>query len=145
MKDGTIVHDRNLDFAFAEIMRNVTYVAKFMKGDEYLYDAMMFAGYNGVMTGIKKGAFSISLNERKPSWRTSPLELIKNFASLFAGYKQNTKLIRDTLETCQNFDCAFKALSEEYVIAPSYFIVAGLKNNEGAVITRDRFTIANMD
>ena len=27
MKDGTVVHDRNLDFAFAAKMRNITYVA----------------------------------------------------------------------------------------------------------------------
>jgi N-acylethanolamine-hydrolysing acid amidase len=33
MQDGTIIHDRNLDFAFADVMRNVTYLAKFMKGD----------------------------------------------------------------------------------------------------------------
>jgi hypothetical protein len=105
----------------------------------------MFAGYNGVMTGIRKGAFSISLNERKPSWRTDPIELIKNLASLFAGYQQNTKLIRDTLETCTSYDCAYKALTESYIIAPSYFIVAGLKGNEGAVITRDRFAVAHLD
>lgn len=145
MADGTIVHDRNLDFAFADVMRNITYIAKFTKGDEYLFDATMFAGYNGVMTGIRKGAFSISINERKPSWRSDPVELIKNLASLYAGYKQNTKLIRDTLTNCKDFACAFDDLSNVEVIAPSYFIVAGLKDNEGAVITRDRFSVAHLD
>jgi hypothetical protein len=86
MKNGTIVHDRNLDFAFSPVMRNITYIGRFMDGDKYLFDGVMFAGYNGVMTGMRKGQFSISINERKPSWRSDPLELIKNFASLFAGY-----------------------------------------------------------
>jgi N-acylethanolamine-hydrolysing acid amidase len=111
MKNGTIVHDRNLDFAFSPVMRNITYIGRFMDGDKYLFDGVMFGGYNGVMTGMRKGQFSISINERKPSWRSDPLELIKNFASLFAGYQQNTKLIRDTLTTCSSYDCAFKHLS----------------------------------
>lgn len=65
--------------------------------------------------------------------------------SLFAGYQQNTKLIRDTLAECKDYDCAFKRLRDTPVIAPSYFIVAGLGPNEGAVITRDRFSVANLD
>ena len=105
----------------------------------------MFSAYNGVMTGTRQGAYSISINERKPSWRTNIIELLKNFASLFAGYQQNTKLIRDTLTTCKNYDCAYKQLHDTPVIAPSYFIVAGLNSNEGAVITRDRFSVANLD
>jgi site-specific DNA-adenine methylase len=85
----------------------------------------MFAGYNGIMTGTKKGHFSISINTRKPSWRSDPIELIKNFGMLFAGYYQNTKLIRDTLTTCKDFDCAFTNLKETTIIAPSYYIIAG--------------------
>ena len=96
-----------MDFAFAPLMRNITYIGRFYRGDEYLFEATMFSGYNGIMTGTRQGAFSISINERKPSWRTNIFELFKNFASLFAGYKQNTKLIRDTLTTCKSFDCAY--------------------------------------
>lgn len=145
MKDGTIIHDRNLDFAFAPEMRNITYQGVFYQGDEYLFDSTIFAGYNGVMTGTRKGAYSISINERKPSWRTDILALIKNMASLFAGYHQNTKLIRDILQTCKTYDCAYQQLHDTPVIAPSYMIVAGLKENEGAVITRDRFSVAHVD
>ena len=39
LKDQTIVHDRNLDFPFAPEMRNVTYIGKFYKGNEYLFDS----------------------------------------------------------------------------------------------------------
>ena len=97
------------------------------------------------MTGTKKGAFSISINERKPSWRSDIISLAKNFATLFAGYQQNTKLIRDTLAHCNNYDCAFKKLHDTTIIAPCYYIIAGLKENEGAVITRDRFAVAHID
>lgn len=73
LPDGTIVHDRNLDFNFADPMRKLTYVAKFKRGDKELFESVMFAGLNGVYTGIKKGAFSISEDLRKPSEETNPI------------------------------------------------------------------------
>lgn len=48
-------------------MTQTTYLAKFMRGDKFMYDAVMFAGFNGVLTAIKPGAFSISMNARLPS------------------------------------------------------------------------------
>lgn len=33
LDDGTIVHERNLDFDFAGTMRTLTYIAKFYKND----------------------------------------------------------------------------------------------------------------
>jgi len=126
-------------------MRSITYVGIFYKGGEYLFDSTIFAGYNGVMTGTRKGAYSVSINERKPTWRQDLLSLAKNMLSLFAGYQQNTKLIRDVLTECKNYDCAYQRLSDTPVIGPSYFIIAGLETNEGAVITRDRFSVANVD
>ena len=83
--NGTIIHNRNLDFAFASTMRNITYEASFMKGGKELYRAVMFAGLNGVMTGHREG-FSISLNERKPSWRSNPYDLLLNIVNIFLGF-----------------------------------------------------------
>jgi N-acylethanolamine-hydrolysing acid amidase len=106
MTDGTIVLDRNLDFAFSATMRNITYIARYTKGKEVLFEAPMFAAMNGVLTGSRPGAWAVSLNQRKPSWRTNPLELVKNFASLFTGYAQISTLIKDTLIKCKTYDCA---------------------------------------
>jgi len=143
--DGTIVLDRNLDFAFSETMRNITYIAHYMNGKELLFEAPMFAAMNGVLTGYRKGQWAVSLNQRKPSWRTDPLELIKNFASLFAGYAQISTLIKDTLIKCKSYDCAVEEFSSVPIIGPGYLTVAGTKDYEGVVITRDRFSVAHMD
>lgn len=86
LPDGTLMLDRDLDFAFAEYMRPITYIAKFTRGDEVLFEAPMFAAMNGVLTATRRGSYAVSLNQRKPSWRTNPLELVKNFAMIFAGY-----------------------------------------------------------
>ena len=56
-----------------------------MKDEKEVFEATMFAGYNGVFTGIKKGAFSISLNSRKPSWRRDYASLIVNIMAISTG------------------------------------------------------------
>lgn len=63
---------------------------------------------------------------------------------IFMSYSQPAWVIRDTLEVCNDYACAFEKLSTEPLIAPGYFIVAGLKENEGAIISRDRFGAANI-
>ncbi len=82
---GTLIHSRNLDFLFSPPMRNITYEAKFVKADEHgnkveAYRAIMFAGLNGIFTGHKAG-FSISLNERKPTYRKNFGELAINIGT----------------------------------------------------------------
>lgn len=53
MEDGTIIHDRNMDFAFPPLMRAILYEGRFYDGDEYKFHTVMFAGTNGVYTGMK--------------------------------------------------------------------------------------------
>ena len=64
-QDGTIIHQRNLDFDNASLLRKDTYKAKFVRNGEYVFDAVMFGGTIGIYTGMKKGAFSISENQRE--------------------------------------------------------------------------------
>jgi hypothetical protein len=142
--NGKIIHSRNLDFAFAEAMRNVTYEAVFTRDDKELFRAVMFAGMTGVMTGHREG-FSVSLNERKPSWRTNPWDLLQNLADIFLGFPQIGHVIRDTLTECSDYSCAFNRLATTRQIAPSYYTVSGLHGYEGAVISRDRYGVAHID
>lgn len=104
----------------------------------------MYAGLNGVPTGWR-GDYSVTINNRKPSNRTSIVDLVQNIALVFAGYSQNMKVIRDTFQTCSTYDCAFNKLSTTPQIAPSYYAIAGTQKNEGAIITRDRFGAAHID
>ena len=56
-----------------------------MKDGKKLYTAVMFAGLNGVMTGQRDG-YAISLNERKPSWRSNVYDLGMNLVNIFLGF-----------------------------------------------------------
>jgi hypothetical protein len=135
-KNGTIIHARNLDFLYASQMRNITYEGHFYKNNKTIFTAVMFAPLNTVMTGFKNNAFSISLNERKPSYRKSPLSLLSNVARIIKGYVTAGTLIRDTLETCDDFTCAFEKLRDTKQISAAYYAVAGVNENEGAVISK---------
>lgn len=55
-----------------------------------------------------------------------------------AGYKQTVKLVRETMEKCDTFDCAYHMLVNEAVATSGYFILTGTKDNEGVVISRNR-------
>jgi len=82
--DGTIIHDRNLDFSTPDQLRQIGYTATFMKDGDYLYDAVMFGGLTGVYTGMKGGNFSISLNERHP--HEHYLGVLENLLMTFTGF-----------------------------------------------------------
>jgi len=95
-----------MDFLFEATMRNITYEGEFYKNGTKIFTAVMYAGLNGVPTGWRD-EWSVSINNRRPSNRTDPKELLDNISLIFMGYKQNMKLIRDTLQECSTYDCAF--------------------------------------
>jgi hypothetical protein len=99
-EDGMIMHLRMLDFDYPDDMRNITYIAEFHRDGEYQYEAVMFGGLAGMQTGFKRGAFSISLNQREPSDQTSWSDFIENADLIFLSYNQPSWVIRDTLAEC---------------------------------------------
>ncbi len=94
-----MIHARNLDFAFSEIMRNITYEAWFYQDETFLFKSIMFAGMNGVFTGFKQG-YSISINTRKPSHRSNFLSVIGNIGALIINRPQVSRVVRETLIKC---------------------------------------------
>jgi hypothetical protein len=121
---GMVIHVRNLDFAFADLMRNLTYEGWFYRNETLLFKSGMFAGLNGVYTGVKPG-FSISLNTRKPSHRHNLINLIANLGATTMGRPQVSRVIRETLENCEDYQCAYDFLLIEPMAAPGYITVAG--------------------
>ena len=125
-------------------MKESVFIGKFVKDGEEVFEGVLFAAFNGVLTGIKKHGFSISLNTRKPSDVSNYLNLGSNILNMIKGKHSVPKLIRDTLEECSEYSCAFEKLKNTELTAPAYFTIAGMHNNEGAVISRDPTSIANL-
>jgi hypothetical protein len=102
--NGTVIHARNLDFDFADYMRVITFRAVFVKDGKYVYDAVMFGGTVGIYTGMKKGVFSVSENQRELD--KHKIGLLDNLYMQSIGYKEISWIIRDTLMTCDSYECA---------------------------------------
>jgi len=103
----------------------------------------MFAGDIGIYTGYKPGAFSVTENERTPAGTVQ--SLLTNVHLIFYGVPEISWLIRDTFTVCDTFECAYSMLSTMPIIADGYIILAGLKDYEGAIISRNRAGIAHVD
>ena len=105
----------------------------------------MFSGLNGVMTGERPNGFSISLNSRNPSYRQDFSVLAMNLVAYLTGAPQVTRVIRETLESCADYECAFPRILFTKMMAYSYLTIAGSKPYQGAIIARDRYGPANVE
>jgi acid ceramidase len=80
--------------------------------------------YIGVITGIRPGVFSISMNERY-GLRGGYIGLIEWIFNINRKQSFVTFAMRDMLTTAQTYDQAVEYLAEVKLTAPCYYILAG--------------------
>jgi len=136
--DGKILHARNLDFgfgtAFTQDLRNLTIQVEFQCNGQTVYTGSTFAGYVGLLTGMRNDRFSISVNQRFDSDILGNLrEILEDPNAAIISF-----LIRDVLEKGSSFPDALNTFVTHDLIAPVYLTMGGVKPGEGAVITRAR-------
>lgn len=122
-------------------MEPMTYRAVYTRNGKPHFDAVMFAGVIGIYTGMKPGGFSVSQNTRE--FTKDPIYLLENLVMLFSGYNEQSWLIRETLDTCDDWNCAHAKLRDTPVDSLGYFIVAGTKQDEGVIIARNNMGAAH--
>jgi acid ceramidase len=137
----TIIHARNLDFGvlmegIVPLLKKITIDLKFVKNGTVIYRAHTFAGFVGVFTGMKPYKYSITINQRF-ALNGGFLGIMKWFRTKTPNW--NSLLVRDLLEGDYDYDYVVRQLSNEELVAPIYYIVGGLGNKDGALITRDRY------
>ena len=80
-----MIHGYNLDYPLdVELMRVSTYKAIFTKNSKELCTAVVFAGFQGIYTGVKKNGFSISYNMRMKDEKNG---FFKTMTLAYLGYK----------------------------------------------------------
>lgn len=82
--NGTLMMLRNLDFYFPNETRRTLYIAKFYRGNKYLFESPMFAGLVGVFTGFRPDGFALAINERNPKKTDSGF--VSNMGMMFSGF-----------------------------------------------------------
>lgn len=117
-------HARNLDWwSENDMLGRHTKIFDFVKNDIIVYSLVGWPGFVGALSGVKKGAFSITLNA-----------VLSKEAPQFAI--PITFLIRDVLEKASDFNEAVKILSETPIASDCLLMVIGCKENESVVIER---------
>jgi len=123
---------RNLDFDGTEYLARLSLELEYYKDNKLLYISATQFGSMGIANAIVPGKFTISINQRKdPAW------LLFDLARIFVGYRDPTYHLRKVMENANTYDEALNMLKHDNVASPVYYIITGLKENEGAIITRN--------
>ncbi|GMH92420.1 hypothetical protein TrVE_jg3639 [Triparma verrucosa] len=140
---GELFHGRNLDYSISGL-QNLTAQIDFTRAGETVYKGTEFVGYVGLLTGMRPGGWSVSVDQRatydfaNATKKESLSGLVENLVSAATGGSTLGMFLRNTLETETSFADAVDKLKKEKLIAPVYLTVAGTDHLEGAVITRNR-------
>lgn len=144
--DGKIYHARNLDFGagmgFTATLKNATIQVDFQRKGRTVFTATTFGGFIGVLSGMKKGAFSATVDTR-----FYPDGWTEIFSEVIAAIEEKNAslvsfLLRDVFTNENDYDSALGALSKTNLIADVYYIVGGM--DSGAVISRNRTVAADV-
>jgi hypothetical protein len=127
-----------------------------------VYTSVQMAGYVGILTAVKQNAFSFSVNQRslhiyhnlnnssqyqypiffyleQGEWWINLLYAILDPRALPLSF-----VTRIVMEKAVNFNQAVDVLQSNDLIAPVYFIVGGVQQNEGVVITRTQNEVVDV-
>jgi N-acylethanolamine-hydrolysing acid amidase len=130
--DGVPRHIRTMDWGM-DLLADLTIEIEFVKGGKTLYIATTWAGYVGILTGIKPSNFSVSVN-----FRVTGDSMWTNIKKAATACWPIGFLLREVFESAPDYDTAISWLSNSKLIAPCYFTVCGTKPGEGALLTRNR-------
>lgn len=127
-----IIHYRTMDWEMSEL-KDLTIHVTFIKNGKQLFSATTWAGYVGVMTGIKPGVCTLALNYRRIGG-----SILTNVNKSINGSWPIGFLMRHMLETENSYETIKNYLCDSALISPCYLTVGGVKSGEGVVICRTR-------
>jgi len=135
--DDKVYLARNLDWNFPDTLLDCVINVDYQSKNKTVYKGTTLAGFVGIMNGVRPGGFAVSMNARDKGGKILP-----NFFELLAlGAKTPSQTLRQTLATEQSYEAAVSKLKEDRLADDVYYIVSGINEDEGVVLSRGR----NMD
>uniref|UniRef100_A0A8C8CIY9 Acid ceramidase n=1 Tax=Oncorhynchus tshawytscha TaxID=74940 RepID=A0A8C8CIY9_ONCTS len=144
--NGNLIHGRNMDFGLfmgwdmknrswliTEKLKPLVVNIDFQRGNKTVFKSTNFAGYVGMLTGIKPHAFTLTMNER--------FSLDGGYIGIvewILGHRDGmwmSFLTRSVLENATSYEEAKNLLAQTKLLAPAYFILGGNQTGQGCVIT----------
>nr|XP_046165519.1 acid ceramidase-like [Oncorhynchus gorbuscha] len=147
--NGNLIHGRNMDFGLfmgwdmknrswliTEKLKPLVVNIDFQRGNKTVFKSTNFAGYVGMLTGIKPHAFTLTMNERF-SLDGGYIGIVEWILGNRDGMWMSF-LTRSVLENATSYEEAKHLLAQTKLLAPAYFILGGNQTGQGCVITRSR-------
>ncbi|XP_061536358.1 acid ceramidase [Phycodurus eques] len=148
---GNLLHGRNLDFGLfmgwdvknkswvlSELLKPLVVNVDFKRNNRTVFKSTNFAGYVGMLTGIKPNTFTLTMNERF-SLDGGYIGILEWILGKRDGIWMSF-LTRSVLENATSYEDAKFRLAQTKLLAPAYFILGGNRTGEGCIITRSRLT-----
>ncbi|KAA0709321.1 Acid ceramidase [Triplophysa tibetana] len=146
---GNIYHARNLDFGLfmgwdlenktwtlTEKLKPLVVNVKFERDNQTVFKSTTFAGYVGMLTGVRPGVLTLTMNERF-NFDGGYIGILEWILGKRDGMWMSF-LTRKVLENATSYEDAKNQLSQTKLLAPAYFILGGNHTGQGCVITRTR-------
>ncbi|XP_062244508.1 acid ceramidase [Platichthys flesus] len=146
---GNLIHGRNLDFGLfmgwdmknkswiiTEKLKPLVVNLDFQRNNKTVFKSTNFAGYVGMLTGIKPQTFTLTMNERF-SLDGGYIGILEWVLGQRDGMWMSF-LTRSVLENANSYEEAKTRLATTKLLAPAYFILGGNQTGQGCIITRSR-------
>ena len=130
---------RNTDYNFADLVGDLQYEGRYIRGNIYIYGCANYAGSIFSFHCMKPKKFTITANSRVSNTNYGQEH---NLESLMNNGNLVNLPIREAMEL-NNYQEVKYYLENVEIAAPVYYICMGTEGDEGAVIARERsFTVA---
>ncbi|XP_030620888.1 N-acylsphingosine amidohydrolase (acid ceramidase) 1a [Chanos chanos] len=146
---GNLYHARNMDFGLfmgwdqknqswtlTEKLKPLVVNVDFRRNNKTVFKSTNFAGYVGILTGIRPKEFTLTMNERF-NMDGGYIGILEWILGMRDGMWMSF-LTRSVLENATSYEDARKDLAQTKLLAPAYFILGGNRTDQGCVITRAR-------
>ena len=133
---GKIFHGRNLDYPFTDLAAQLFYQGNYYKNGKLLFTADAIVGISVIVTGVRPGAFSFSINDRNFKPVIYQATRIALYSRPPIGW-----YMRKLIETSESFWEAYQQIHQDEFLARVYITLAGINANEGVIIEKDEYFV----
>eukprot|EP00826_Nyctotherus_ovalis_P008769 TRINITY_DN1227_c0_g3_i4.p1 TRINITY_DN1227_c0_g3~~TRINITY_DN1227_c0_g3_i4.p1 ORF type:complete len:282 (-),score=56.40 TRINITY_DN1227_c0_g3_i4:467-1312(-) len=131
-KNGKLILARNFDFYYRNLVAKMHVNVIYKRNGRAIARCGNIAGYIGIFTCMKPNTFAISMNTRIMGNVQEFLQKLQE------GRPLTTWVLRETVLNARNYEDAVRMLKKRQMVTGSHITLAGVKRNEGTVITFGR-------
>jgi len=128
------VHFRTMDWSMSCLKELTVHLVILNDRNETLWEAIGWAGCVGVLTGVKTGLASVSVNYRPYDNAPFPVSILGGLERACHGAWPVGHLVRDCLETSPSFSALEERMIKAPLIASAYLTLGSPSTKDGHAV-----------